>query len=362
MAQLCQCVQELWAVEQDEETALVQSWVNTGGSACEGEEASVEVSLKEVKEWQQELRKTLKLEGELVVGVHVAPFSIEETALMVLAAGYESWTYVPIDVQLPVARQLELLQTAGVQRLVTTVGSLLAKLFASDARTHARVESRVVDLKTSPFQPVQVVAISDESVQQGSGLRRVKAETGGVVAPLYVLFTSGTTEKPRGLLGTRAGAWARLEWMWTTYPFAESEERVLRATKLSFVDSAWEVLGAVLKRVPLVHLQAPRDQREGVCSQRSLTRSVVLDDSARFLKVMKGERVTRFTAVPSVLEVLLLQLGTGGGMASLRYVLSSGETLSLHVLQQLMTQLPGVAILNLYGEERRVPDVHLSTV
>ncbi|POM59718.1 hypothetical protein PHPALM_31507 [Phytophthora palmivora] len=139
------------------------------------------------------------------------------------------------------------------------------------------------------------------------------------------------------------------------YPFGTGE-RVLRATKLSFVDSVWEILGAFLQRIPLIHLQRPRQHD----TEYSSMRSVVLDDSARFLEVMRGECITRFTAVPSVLEVLLLQTIESAlrtALVGLRYVLSSGETLSLRVVQNLTNIFPDVTILNLYGSTELSGDV-----
>lgn len=296
------------------------------------------------------------------VGVNVTPFSVEETALMLLLAEERRWAYVPVDAQLPVARQLEMVRSAGIQRLVTTACSPLVKFFASsDGQVTGVVELRTVDLKTSPFQPMQMLVFPDEFFQsereESLQRRKVTAEKNGeaIAAPLYVLFTSGTTGQSRGVLGTRTGAWTRLEWMWTAYPFADNNsERVLRATKLSFVDSVWEILGAFLQRVPLVHIQQPRRHQDGISADQGIAKSVVLDDRARYLEVMRTERITRFTAVPSVLAMLLLQTRETDRqekLTGLRYILSSGEALSLRVVQELTTALPDVTILNLYGTQ-----------
>ncbi|KAG3247359.1 hypothetical protein PI124_g7924 [Phytophthora idaei] len=239
---LCQCLHEFWSTYgENEEVALVQS-VGTERK---------EVTYVELHQWQKELRKALNSGKEwLVVGINLTPFSIEETTTMLLVAQEKEWSYVPIDVELPVTRQLSVLQSVGARRLVTTAGSPLAK----------------------------------------------------------------------------------------------------------YLDSVWEILGAFLKRVPLIHLQTPRYPE---AEWRNM-KSVVLDNSALFLEVIRSEKATRFTAVPSVLEVLLLQTtekDRKSALSGLRYVLSSGESLQLHVLQQLTTRLPDVTILNLYGSTEVSGDI-----
>ena len=349
---------------QSNDVALIQSfprleegvWTETGAER---------VSYVQLYQWHQELLGVLKdkekeeQERTVVVGINLTPFSMEETAMMLLVAEQRRWIYVALDVQLPVARQLALLQSSEAQCLVTTVDSPLATYLVDKAGEAVKTE--IVDDEMSPFLPVQVG--TPLSTFFSTGLEEAACDTDcrqrydqSIDAPLYILFTSGTTGKAKRVLGSRRGAWTRLVWMWNMYPFVtlkdgKSSERVLRATRLSFVDSVWEILGAFLQRVPLVHVQPPRHRGEGIrhCSMTS----VVLDDSTRFLKVIQREHVTRFTAVPSVLDVFLLQtteIERKSCLAGLRYVLSSGESLPFQVLRRLTASSPSVTILNLYGK------------
>ncbi|KAG3099902.1 hypothetical protein PC122_g3380 [Phytophthora cactorum] len=287
---LCQCLHEFWSTYgESEEVALVQS-VGTERK---------EVTYVELHQWQKEMRKALNGGKEwLVVGINLTPFSIEETTTMLLVAQEKEWSYVTIDVELPVTRQLSVLQSVGARRLVTTAESPLAKYLGKS------VEWRTVELMSSSFGSVQVTDFPDNYFQDSKlECTRRRREGESFVAPLYVLFTSGTIGEPRGVMGTRIGAW----------------------TRLSVGDS-----------------------------------SVVLDNSVLFLEVIRSEKATRFTAVPSVLEVLLLQTtekNRKSALSGLRYVLSSGESLQLHVLQQLTTHLPDVTILNLYGSTEVSGDI-----
>lgn len=338
---------------------------------------SCSISHVTLRQWMLKVRDALspsQAEDErsgrwLVVAIVVSPCSIEESALMLLAAEHRDWIYVPIDAALPLDRQLELLRTARADRVVTLPRSPLALLFDGDQAGKGGVVAPVVlalgSVLVPPdcdvFQTVQVIALErnpEESLQaavafslEASSNQDGTDETAGVPAPLYVLCTSGSTGEPKGVLGTRAGAWNRMRWMWARYPFSAREERVVRDVKLTFVDSVWEILGAFLQRVPLVHVAAPLTFDDGSADVGD-SHHVVLSERCHFLERAFEHCVTRFTVVPSVLEVLLVQKSRRdlqSALTSLRYLLISGETLPLKLVLQLSDILPRVTVLNLYG-------------
>ncbi|KDO17142.1 hypothetical protein SPRG_17455 [Saprolegnia parasitica CBS 223.65] len=153
---------------------------------------------------------------------------------------------------------------------------------------------------------------------------------------MYVLYTSGSTGHPKGVIGSYAATWHRLAWMWSTVPFARGE-RVLRHTALTFVDAIAEVFGTLCAGATLV---LPSSY-----SYLSFAPPVVADLSG-FARSLHLLNVTRMTLVPSVLQLLLQ---TNSLSPSLRYVVVSGEPLHADLIVALFAALPYVQLLHLYG-------------
>ncbi|MEH2382478.1 MAG: amino acid adenylation domain-containing protein [Nostoc sp.] len=156
----------------------------------------------------------------------------------------------------------------------------------------------------------------------------------------YVIYTSGSTGQPKGILGLHRGAVNRFHWMWQSYPFMQAEI-CCQKTSLNFVDSVWEIFGPLLQGVPTV-----------------IVPDNILKDPQQLVKTLASNNVTRLVLVPSLLSVLLdtytnLQLR----LPLLNLWISSGEVLSINILQQFREILPQSTLLNLYGSSEVSADV-----
>ena len=71
----------------------------------------------------------------------------------------------------------------------------------------------------------------------------------GTASVAYVLYTSGSSGVPKGVLGPHRGAVNRFAWMWKNFPFQAGEVSCF-GTSLNFVDSIWEIFGPLLRGGP----------------------------------------------------------------------------------------------------------------
>ncbi|NMG06764.1 non-ribosomal peptide synthetase [Brasilonema sp. UFV-L1] len=156
----------------------------------------------------------------------------------------------------------------------------------------------------------------------------------------YVIYTSGSTGQPKGVFGLHRGAINRFDWMWQNYPFVQGEI-CCQKTSLNFVDSVWEIFGPLLQGVPTV-----------------IVPDEVVKNPQQFVATLAHNNVTRLVLVPSLLRVLLnTYTNLQFQLPQLKLWVSSGEALSIDLLQQFRQSLPDSTLLNLYGSSEVSADV-----
>lgn len=155
----------------------------------------------------------------------------------------------------------------------------------------------------------------------------------------YIIYTSGSSGQPKGVLGTHRAAINRFHWMWTTYPFVAGEV-CCQKTALSFVDSVWEVFGPLLQGVRVVIIP-----------------DMAVKDPRQLVHTLAIHGVTRIVLVPSLLRAMLETTNDlKTVLPRLKYCVSSGEALPLELALRFVKVMPHCALLNLYGSSEVAAD------
>ncbi|MGE3537906.1 MAG: amino acid adenylation domain-containing protein [Candidatus Tectimicrobiota bacterium] len=155
----------------------------------------------------------------------------------------------------------------------------------------------------------------------------------------YVLYTSGSTGDPKGVMGLHRATLNALAWMWHAYPLA-ADEVCCHKTSISFGDSIQELFGPLLSGTPLL-----------------LIPDALLHDPLRFVRLLARHRVTRLILVPSLLRVLLDTVpDLQTHVPHLRLWFAGGEALPSDLWHAFRAHLPASRLINLYGASEASDD------
>ncbi|WP_238961638.1 amino acid adenylation domain-containing protein, partial [Pseudomonas sp. AF32] len=225
--------------------------------------------------------------------------------------------YVPIDPDLPSARQAYMLDDSAPR----------AVLSSQALREHL------------PSMNVPVLALDDDkrvAYPEHNPDPQVLGLTPKHLA--YVLYTSGSTGMPKGVMNEHLGVVNRLLWARDEYG-VDASDRVLQKTPFGFDVSVWEFFLPLLAGAELVMARPGGHQEPDYLAW-----------------VMREAGITMLHFVPSMLD-LFLEHRDSQDFPALRRVLCSGEALPRSLQRRFEGQLAGVELHNLYGPTEAAIDV-----
>jgi amino acid adenylation domain-containing protein len=223
--------------------------------------------------------------------------------------------YVPLDPEYPDERLGFMLEDAGVSLLLSQAD--LARELPARGRTTIIVDAGWEQIEAQSRENLACAASSEDLA--------------------YIIFTSGTTGRPKGVMNTHRGICNRLIWMQETYGLDESD-RVLQKTPFSFNVSVWEFFWPLLFGARLI-VARPGGHK----------------DSTYLVDAINQHGITTIHFVPSMLGIFL-ENDRVDSCRSLRRVICSGENLP-YAMQEQFFSLLDAELHNLYGPTEAAVDV-----
>lgn len=235
--------------------------------------------------------------------------------------------YVPIDPAAPIARLRFILNDCGIRTLITDQAHRAKVVAAAEEAPGLEV---VVGAQAPPSSPQQLRFFRWDEAGQ--------APAAAPDAPLveqdlaYIMYTSGSTGVPKGLMHTHlsGGAYARLS---GAFYDVRPEDRLGNHSPLHFDMSTFEYLTGPL---------------------RGATTVIIPEEVTLFpvslAELIEREQLTFWYSVP----LALIQLLERGGVEerdirSMRWVLFGGEPLAPKYVARLARAWPGTRFSNSYG-------------
>ncbi|EYF01034.1 Long-chain-fatty-acid--CoA ligase [Chondromyces apiculatus DSM 436] len=289
-----------WARKTPEQTAV--EWAGERYSYAELWRAATQVARGLLGEG---LRK-----GDAVAVYGARSFGMVASLFGVLLSG---GLMLPVAENLPRLRREAMLRV-GEAKFILDVGTGAAPedRWSSDGRRVIGVDARsgAIGCAVDEARPLPEVSADD---------------------PAYILFTSGTTGDPKGILGVHRGVAHFLAWQRATFGVGPSD-RCAQYAGLSFE--------LVLRDVFL----APTSGATLCLPARDLEL-----DGAGFLGWLVRERITLMHPVPSLALAWLQHAPEGYTCRTLRWTLFAGEPLTDTLVQQWRRFFLETSVANFYG-------------
>jgi amino acid adenylation domain-containing protein len=238
--------------------------------------------------------------------------------------------YVPLDTASPAPRLARIVASAEPRVILAeSRGAASLPALLEDTRLQRSIRIGWMDPDRAAAEPFAPAFTLDDVHRMRS---EAPSSANSPADLAHILFTSGSTGAPKGVMITHASVIRFVEWA-TGYFGLSAADRVSGHSPFHFDLSTFDVFGALAAGAEL-HLVPPE-------------LNVLPHKLADF---MRGSELTQWFSVPSVLALMAqLDVVRQDDFPTLRRLLWCGEVFSTRALRHWMTRLPHVTFTNLYG-------------
>jgi amino acid adenylation domain-containing protein len=246
------------------------------------------------------------------VGIHI-PKSISALASIfgILRAGA---AYVPVDSTAPMARNQFIFSNCSVKYVISRNPGATGLNSPASATCHLE---HLDPLLSGHFLVSGPSAPDDAEVPEGLA---------------YILYTSGSTGQPKGVMLTHTNAYAFIDWCSTTF-LPNEDDRFSSHAPFHFDLSVLDIYLSIKHGASLVLIteETGRQPKE-------------------LASLIAGERISVWYSTPTILKLLLEVKGVEEyDYSALRAVLFAGEVFPIKYLRALRELWPAPRYYNLYG-------------
>ncbi|KAF7385849.1 hypothetical protein HZH66_011691 [Vespula vulgaris] len=262
----------------------------------------------------------VRIDGQPLVAVCMRP--TERLPIILLSILKAGMAYLPLDPEFPSTRLKHILQEAEPMVVILEKEADISLYAGTITKTYEQL------LDEARMESDDILEYEENSKQLA-----------------IVLYTSGSTGIPKGVLIRHSTILNRLNWQWRELPYWTEENRCIFKTALTFVDSVPEIWGPLLQGRTLVIV--PRE---------------VTKNPEKFVQSLEKHKIQRLVLVPSLLQSMLMYLklqNKQNSLPSLKLWICSGETLSISLADQFFVTFhdDNRMLANFYGSTEIMGDV-----